>query len=282
MGRRIESWIEQGVTDIKNGIKDWYKNGGKYLIKIVKVVAFAALVVAITILTLGTGVALFFAILSLVLLAINTGSSVYYNIKAYQNGDNRIEAERLSEKSGFEMVTATGKGLDWLFNTNYFEKSFCTVFVVASVMDFGYGIFKLGTSFKTEFKNIKLAMKYGNRNGSFVTGAKHLLKKSYTSVNAKFTRDNTTKILKPIQKILKTRTQNYYPVRKVINNVLKPYKYYVQVIDNYTLVPKYNKGKKIAKRVVDAINGDFNINSSSMPKINIHPRMNIPNYNNIR
>jgi hypothetical protein len=279
LGRGIENWIEKGVRDTKNAIKDWYKNGGKFIINIVKTVVVAAVLVTITVLTLGTGAAAFFGILSLALLAINTASTVYYNIKAYQNRDNRIEAERLSEKSGFEMVGALGKAADRTFKTNIFEKTLCTVFVVASVVDFGYGVYKLGTALKTEFKNLKLAKNYAKRNGAFA-GVKHFFKKSYTSVNKNFTRENTMKFLTQYRKTFKNSSLNYFHIRKAIK-FLKPYKYYNQVINNYTLIPKYEKGKKIAKRVIDVIKDDLNIKFSSIPKINMHPIIGMPSYNNI-
>jgi hypothetical protein len=254
--RRIDSWIEEKTIEAKHSIKDWYANGGKYIIEIVKTVAIAAVVAAITILTLGTGT-LFFVALSLSLLAINTGSEVYYKTKAYQNGSNRIEAERLSKKSGFDMVASVGGVLDRKTGFNCIEKGLTGLFLVATVVDFGYTSYKLATAFKTEFKNVKLAKNYARKNGNWA-GAKHFFKKSYTFVNEKFTRKNTTKILKPLQKILKNKTQNYFPVRKAINTVLKPYKYYNQVINNYTIIPKYEKGKKIAHRLQDALMGGSN------------------------
>jgi len=253
----IKNWIDNKVRETKYDIKDWYRNGGKYVINIVKIVAVAVLIAAITILTLGTGAAAIFGILSLSLLAINTGSEVYYNVKAAQNGSNRIEAEKLSKKSGFEMVSAGGNALDETFNTNCFEKGLSGLFLGATVVDFAYGSYKLGSAFKTEFKNIRLAKNYAKNNGVY-SGVKHFLKKSYTSVNSGFTRNNTTQILKPIQKIFNNKTQNYFKVRKVVNRVLKPYRYYHQVVKNYAILPKYEKGKKIAKRLQDELMGGYN------------------------
>ena len=182
-------------------------------------------------------------------------ASVHYDIKASQKGSNRLEAERLSGKGGFEMFASGGKAIDQRLNINnhFFETGLKGVYVAASAADFVYGMRSLVKSFRTELKNVNLATKYAKNNGR-IAGIKHFVQKSYTSVNSKFTRKNTTRILKPIQSILKNNTQHYFQTRKVINTVLKPVRYYKQ-LKNYTLYPKYNAGKKIANRLLEPIIG---------------------------
>ncbi|MBU3102391.1 hypothetical protein KPL44_24485 [Clostridium sp. DSM 17811] len=272
---------QKDVRGFKDGIKDWYRNGGKYKIEIAKSAFFT--VVAITALIAGGSV---FAVIAAAVIVFNAASKLYSSVRAenaYRSNGNRSVADRIGKEGGKEvardMNVFVGKetgneGLRiWGENAAGFVHGGLTLY--ASV----YSIYKIGTGLK-EFsvgKDFKLKtfyndLKANGSSGNLTAGqvfmnnvkSKSVFKdiKNYGTVSTLLGKGGKASIVKEVIK------QDYFAGfanSSTISRVNAVVDFHNKIKNNtFNLVHKFNKN-------IDGITSSFKeiIDSGMEPKNNM-------------
>lgn len=106
----VEAKIKEKYRNIKERLKDWYRDGGgKYIVKIISEIG--AIAVLITLTVLSGGIAGVLAGIAFGLALFNSMSEIGYNIKAYNERGNKWKADKTSQKGGLDAASyLIGKG----------------------------------------------------------------------------------------------------------------------------------------------------------------------------
>jgi len=146
----FKGWTAKDVRGFKDGIKDWYRNGGKYKIEIAKSAFFT--VVAITALIAGGSV---FAVLAAAVIAFNAASKLYSSVKAgnvYNSNGNRAVADRIGKEGGKEVAQKMGEELgervDGERGKKFLGKTFSYVHGGLTLYASAYSVYKIGSGLK--------------------------------------------------------------------------------------------------------------------------------------
>lgn len=274
----FKGWTEKDVRGFKDGIKDWYRNGGKYKIEEWKAAFFT--VVAITALIAGGSV---LAVVAAAVIAFNAASKLYSSVKAenaYKSDGNRAVADRIGKEGGHEVAEDMGgfvgketgnEGLRiWGEEVAGYVHGGLTLYAsVYSIYKIGSGLkeFSVGKDFKlnTFYNDLKANGSSGNLTAGQVfmnnVKGKSVFKdiKNYGTVSTLMGKGGKISIVKEVIK------QNYFDgfaKSSTISRVNAVVDFHKLVKNNtFNLVNKFNKN-------IDGITSSFKevIDSGMQPK----------------